>query len=189
MKKNILRHVLFLRVSSFTRTSPPPVFCQEASFVVVVVVTLSTDLASVACHFFLVPISSPSTTTTTTSATLSPAYPFSVKSNVMWRPRGLSRRTNVSAVTSHGISGHNRAHYHEWRYTVCPSPLSPRLPLSPLYRSFSSPYFGLSFSRSRVRVLARANGETRVSPSPEVSKGWREERLFTYFHSRDLVCA
>lgn len=79
---------------------------------------------------------------------------FPVKSNVMWRPRGLGQPMNVSPVTSHGISGHKRAAL-PWRYTALRSPAVPRPHTLP-----SLPTFGLSFSRSRECVLAPANGET-----------------------------
>ena len=95
---------------------------------------------------------------------LSLSYPSSVKSNVMWRPRGLDQPTNMSLVTSHGISEHNRARY---RGDTFP----PLVPSSSSSHPSNSPY-----SRSLFLTLARAAfllslAEKRVSLSPEVSKG------------------
>lgn len=72
-----------------------------------------------------------------------------------------------------------------WRYIPLPSPLHHHRPLTLL----TPPTPGFSFSRSRERVLAHTSGETRLSVSRgEQGLGGRE-RLFTYFHSRDLVRA
>jgi len=76
---------------------------------------------------------------------------FLVKSNVMWRPRGLGQPMNVSPVTSHGISGHKRATL-RWRYTAC-SPVLRRPPSShPSKSPYLRPLF-LTLAREREAVF------------------------------------
>lgn len=88
-----------------------------------------------------------------------------MKSNVIWRPRGLGQPTNISPVTSHGISEHNRGD--TLLALSLLSLFSPPLFPSLSSRPSNSPYFGLSFSRSRERVPARTSGETRLSSRGE----------------------
>lgn len=95
------------------------------------------------------------------SLSLSLSYPSSVKSNVMWRPRGLDQPTNMSLVTSHGISEHNRARYRGDTFPLS-FPLRHRRPLTLLPAS-------LSHARENAFLLPPA--EKRVSLSSEVSKG------------------
>lgn len=71
-----------------------------------------------------------------------------------------------------------------WRYTACLlSLLSPPLPPFPPLssRPSNSPYFGLSFSRSRERVLARASGENASLCLPRWARaGGRNDYLLTF---------
>jgi len=105
---------------------------------------------------------------------LSLSYP-SVKSNVMWRPRGLSQPTNMLLVTSHGISEHNRARY---RGDTFPS-LFPSSSLPASHPSNSLLVTSLSHAHENAFLLALA--EKRVSLSRgEQGFGGRNDYLLTF---------
>jgi hypothetical protein len=138
------------------------------------------DLATPGCHFFIArPKWSP--------ATLPPisTYPFS---------REIKRHVEATWTRSADervagdISRHLRAQ------TGCATMaihclLSRPSPSPPPSHPSKSPYLRpLFLTLARVCSCSR-QWRNAVSLSPEVSKGWREVRLFTYFHSRDLVRA